>query len=213
MSYADIETAWRSPHNRPTPAELEEQKQNLRADLRRRRRGFVVFIAATLAALTLITGRIALHLLWPDPALDRINPAREWGFLLTLALPWAGAVTLLRHYLRHRAAHGDHARSIADSVRALLDENRLSRVRLKVAAILHGLFLLVLPVVVWQLRAAGKAGDEILLPAFVVWPCIALGIGCAMWFHDRRTLRPRQRALETLLADYAATPSEVSGAH
>jgi len=189
------------------PSELEAQKSKLLAELRARHRRFVVFISATFAALTLFTGRIALHLLWPDPALDRINLAREWAFLIALGLPWAGAVTLLCHYLRHRTAHGDHTRSISDSVRALLDENRLSRVRLKVAAILHGLFLLVLPVVVWQLRAAGKARDEILLPAFVVWPCLALGIGCAMWFHDHRTLRPRQRALETLLADYAATPS------
>lgn len=98
--------------------------------------------------------------------------------------------------------HGDPAPTLADSVRALLAENRIGRARLKIVAGLHGTILLVLPLVVYQLRVAGKAGDEILLPAFVGWPLIAAGILLGLWWHDRRKLQPRQHELDELLKSY-----------
>jgi hypothetical protein len=72
----------------------------------------------------------------------------------------------------------------------------------KIVLLLHGLVLLVLPVVVLQLRAAGKAGDEILVPALVLWPLLAAGIGGALLYYHRRRLLPRKRQLEALLAAY-----------
>ncbi len=202
MNFADIENVWRSPHNRPSAAELEQQKMNLTTDLRRRHRSFVIFIAVVTGALVLLTGRMLLFALWPDPASDRFDFAQEWSFLLLLALPWAAALLFIRQYRRHRARHADYERSIAESVRALLDENRLSSARLKVVAILHGALLIMLPLVVYQLRAVGKAGDEILVPAFVVWPAVALGIGGGLLYHYRRKLVPERRRLEGLLAAY-----------
>ena len=35
MNFADLETMWRSPHNRPSAAELEKQKMHFVAELRR----------------------------------------------------------------------------------------------------------------------------------------------------------------------------------
>jgi len=202
MNFADIENTWRSPPNRPSPAELEHQSMQLIAELRRRRRGFVLHLGLVLTFLTVVTFLILRHVIGTDPALNRIDVAREWGAFVLLALPWIAALVFARQSWRHFAGHADYDRSIRASVSALLDENRLSRTRVKVVALLHGLVLLVLPVVVIQLRAAGKAGDEILVPAFVLWPLLAAGIGGALLYYYRRKLLPRKRELEALLGAY-----------
>lgn len=201
MNFADIENAWRSPHNRPSPAELKHQHMKLITDLRRRRRGFVLHLSLVLTFLIVVTGLILRHLIVADPA-NQIDVAREWGAFLLLALPWIAAFAFVRQYWRHFAGHADYDRSIRAGVSALLDENRLSRTRVKVVALLHGLVLLILPVIVLQLRAAGKAGDEILVPAFVLWPLLAAGIGGALLYYYRRRLLPRKRELEVLLGAY-----------
>lgn len=201
MNFADIENMWRAPGNRPSPAELETQKMKLVADLKRRHRGFVFFIGTVTAVLTVITVSAIAFIVSEGPE-GKFELAREWGVLPVLALPWAAAILFIRNYRRHRAEHGHYDRSIADSVRALLDENRISAMRLKIAAGLHAAFLVVLPLMVHQLRAAGKAGDEILVPAYVLWPMIAGGIGAAMWIYYRKKLLPERARLEGLLASY-----------
>jgi len=202
MNFADIENAWHSPHNRPSPAEQEKHYMQLITDLRRRRRGFVLHLSLVLTFLTVVTVLILRHLISTDPALNRIDVTREWGAFVLLALPWIAALVFVRQYWRHFAGHADYNRSIRASVSALLDENRLSRARVKVVALLHGIVLLLLPVVVFQLRAAGKAGDEILVPAFVLWPLLAAGLGGALLYYYRRKLLPRKRELEALLGAY-----------
>lgn len=202
MNFADLENTWRSPRNRPTAAEMETHKMKLNDDLRRRHRGFVLFMTCVFGGLLYPTTRLISHLVAPSPALDPINFSREWGFLLLLALPWSAAIYLVWQYRRHRVAHQNYERSIVESVRARLDENRLSRNRLKIASALHGVVLIILPLVVYQLRATGKAGDEILIPAFVLWPLIVAGIGLALFYNYRRKLLPQKRELETLLRSY-----------
>lgn len=93
-------------------------------------------------------------------------------------------------------------RSVGEAVRTLLDENTAARAGLKVVAGLIGATLVLLPLVVWRLRATGKAGDEILGPAFIGWPLVAGAILAALWWHDRSQLRPRQRRLEALGHEY-----------
>jgi len=202
MNFADIENTWRSPHNRPSPAELEHQSMQLIAELRRRRRGFVFLVGPALAGLTVLTVLILHRMIAPDPALDRIDLAREWGAFVLLVLPWTAAVVFIRQYWRHFVGHAQADLSIRASVSALLDENRLARTRVKVVLLLHGLVLLILPIVGFQLRAAGKAGDEILVPAFVLWPILAAGIGGALLYYYQRKLLPRKRELEVLLGAY-----------
>lgn len=202
MNYVEIERVWRSPHNRPSTVERERDKQRFLADLRRRNRGFAIFITLVFTVLTVVTGRAVLAQLGTVPGPGHVDIFREWGAVLLLGLPWGAAIFFLREHLRHRRRHAAGVHSIGTSVRALLDENRLARLRLKWIAGLHGALLLLLPVVVFQLRAVGKAGDEILIPAFVIWPVIAVGILGGLRFHDRRTLRPRQQELEELLRSY-----------
>lgn len=202
MNFADIQKTWQSPHNRPDAAELDQMKQIFIAEHNRRRRGQKWLVYNAGAVLTLVTLRFAVFAIWPAADQDGFDPVREWGALLLLLLPWSGLILLARRLARHDREHGRSEQTIAASVRALLDENRLSRTRVKVVAVLHGVLLLLLPLVVYQLRAAGKAGDEIMVPAFVIWPLIATGIFLALWWHDRRKLRPRQHELEVLLQSY-----------
>ena len=55
----------------------------------------------------------------------------------------------------------------------------------------------------------GKAGDEILVPAFVLLPLLMLGVSGGMLWRDRQILGPRQRHLESLLASYDGTAPPV----
>jgi hypothetical protein len=193
---------WRSPHNRPAPGQIEKDKMHFATELRRRHRGFVIFLTWIFTVLTLLTGRLVYQVFENRATADRLDFSHEWGALLLLALPWAAALYFAWQYRRHRAEHVSGTRSISATLRALLNENRLTRSRLRIIAALHGGLLILLPIVVVQLRAVGKAGDEILLPAFVIWPVIALGIILALWLYDRRKLQPRARHLETLLTSY-----------
>lgn len=117
-------------------------------------------------------------------------------------LPLVALGIFWRNHLWHRSSHADPGRSISASLRALLDENRLARSRVKVVSSLYGLMLVLLPLIVFQLRAVGKAGDEILVPAFVLFPALVIGLFIGITRYDRRRLQPRQRELEALLRSY-----------
>ncbi len=202
MNFADIEKTWQSAGNRPSAAQLEKQKMDLINELHRRRRASRGLLWFTAIPLVLITGRLLLHILWPDPALDRLDLAREWVVVPFFLLPWAGWFLIWRQHRRHGAAHGDYARSIQASMAALLDDNRREGLRSLVAVAGLLLSLPLLGGVVWQLRAVGKMGDEVLIPAFVLYPAyVVLMVGWIGWQYVRKT-RPRQRELEALLADY-----------
>lgn len=202
MNFADIENTWRSPHNRPAAAEVEKQKMQFITDLRRRRRSAAGLLGITFIPLAFLTGKVVAHVFWPDPALDPVDLRQEWGIVPFFLLPWAGWLTMVLLYCRHRARHPNYERSINASVEALLDENRTERTRYKFIAGLLLASVAVLPLVVYQLRAVGKSGDEILIPAFVIYPAYVLAMVGWMTFHLRRKLQPRRRELESLLDSY-----------
>lgn len=202
MNFAEIENTWRSPLNRPDPATLDHMKNAFIAEHDRRRRGQKLFLFWLGTVLTFLTLGFAFRVIRPDPLKPGIDFAREWGAVLMLLLPWGALVVLARRFSRHDREHGHPASTLAGSLRALLDEVRASRTRLRIVAWLHGATLLVLPLVAYQLRAVGKAGDEVLVPVLVLWPLIAAGIGAGLWWRDRRKLRPRQHELEALLKSY-----------
>jgi hypothetical protein len=111
-------------------------------------------------------------------------------------------LVFFRKYRRYRSANVNAEGSISASIRALLDENRLERERQKWAGLLAGAALLLMPLIVYQLRAVGKAGDEILVPAFVMFPALMICIHGSLWWYRHRVLNPRRRELESLLAAY-----------
>lgn len=202
MNFAEIENAWRSPHNRPDAAEMEKQKMQFVAELRRRRRAALGLLGITFIPLAYLTAKVVLHMVRPDPSLDAVDLTREWGIVPFFLLPWIGWLALAWWQRRHWIRHRDYARSVSASVAALLDENRAQRRRAKLVGGLLAASVLVLPLVVHQLRAVGKAGDEILLPAFAIYPAYVLGMIGWLVYHDRRKLAPAQRELEALLSSY-----------
>jgi hypothetical protein len=198
MTYDDLQSAWNSPHNQPHPEEFERQKKRLIQRLRRQHRGFVAMIGLAtfwMLAFGTMFARRGLH----GMAFD---PVREWGAPLLFLLPLAALALLWSRFFVHRSRHVGHADSIRASVAALLDENRLARFRTKLIAVLNILVLVVVPVCIDQLRASGKAGDEILVPGFVVFPAIMLTVLAAMSLHYRRKLLPEKAELEALLRSY-----------
>ena len=202
MNFADIENTWRSAHNRPDAIQLEKQKMKFVADLNRRRRGNLFFLGLILSLLLVITGKVVLDVLWPDPTLDRVDLAREWGILPFFALPWIGWFCMARLHWRHYVRHPRIDTSISASVAALLDENRAERARTKLIAGLLVVSVVILPVIVYQLRVVGKAGDEILVPALVIYPAYVVGMLVWSWFRHQRKLLPRKHELEALLKSY-----------
>src|SRR5215213_1599779 len=113
MNFAEIENTWRSPQNRPTPAQLEEIKMKFVTDLNKRHRGTVAFMGLLGTALLFMTGRIILHLLWPNPGSSTVNFSEEWALIPFFALPWIGWIIMVRRYRRHRAEHPNYESSIS----------------------------------------------------------------------------------------------------
>jgi hypothetical protein len=202
MNFAEIETMWHSPHNRPNQARMEEIKMKFVTDLKKRHRGTVIFLWFIFLLLSFFTTKMVLQVIWPDPAWDKVDLLQEWGLIPFVALPWAGWAIMVALHRRHQSMHPNYAGSIHASVAALLDENQVERTRQKVIAGLLVLSALVLPIVVHQLQAVGKAGNEIVMPAFVIYPSyVALALVGSAWRY-RRKLLPRKRELEALLASY-----------
>jgi hypothetical protein len=202
MNFDEIESVWRSPHNQPSATELEQHKMKLVTELQRRHRTNRGLLWITALPLLFITFKIGKQALWPDPAHTPVNWEREWAVLPFLALPWLGWFMMLRLFLRHQRQHPDYDRSISASVAAALDENRTERTRYKLIAGLLAASIPMLVLIVHQLRAVGKAGDEILMPALVVWPAyVAAMVACFGWYYFRRLL-PRKRQLEALAQSY-----------
>lgn len=202
MNFADIENLWHSSQNRPDAAEMEKQKMKFVAILQKRRRAARVLLGLTAIPLVYLTWKVASHLIWPSPGLDPVDLRREWAIVPFFFLPWIGWLVMLGFYRRHHARHPAYDVSVQASVRALLDENRTEERRnYWVAAVLLA-SLVLLPVVIGQLRAVGKAGDEILLPAYVLYPTYVAGMVAGTLYHVRRKLLPRRRELEALARSY-----------
>lgn len=202
MNFAEIENVWRSPRNRPTPAETEKQKMEFITELRRRRRSTAGLLTITALPLAFITGKLLVHLISPRVGLDALDLSREWGVLPFFALPWAAWLMLLRQHLRDGRKHRDYSKSVSASVSALLTETRARRRLNVVVAALLVLSALTLPLIVHQLRAVGKAGDEILLPAYGIYPAYVIAMVTWLVWHDRRKLKPRHDELQALLMSY-----------
>jgi hypothetical protein len=205
MNFDDIQKTWQSPHNRPSAAQLEKDKMKFVTDLRRRRRGNLFFLGLVFALLVFITGKLGMHLLWPEPALDKVDISREWAVIPFFALPWAAWLFMVRLHWRQHVRHPRYDRSINASVSALLDENASERTRYKVIGALLIVSVLILPLIVFQLRSVGKAGGEILLPALVIYPAYVVLVLLWSAVYYRRKLLPRKRELENLLATYGET--------
>jgi len=201
MNFDEIQSLWHAPINQPTAAQIEADRLKVIKKLKSRYLGFVLFSTYGCSVLALITGRLVYHLLWPRPGMDSVDFSREWAIIPLFLLPWLGWLLMVREYRRHRAGNQDYEESIQASLRALLDENRLMRSRKKIVVALLAGTMLILPLIIGQLKAVGKAGHEI--DAGLVLALVILGgslIGLV--YHYRCNLLPRKRQIEMLLKSY-----------
>ena len=206
MNFDDIQQTWQSPHNRPSGLELNQMKTNLVNELRRQRRQSLGLLVLTLCPLLFFTVKVVLHLQEPQPHTTPVNLSREWGILPFFILPWVGWGLLAWRQRRHAARHPSYENSVVSSVTALLDQHRANRFRHRVVTVLLAVSVPILFLIVYQLRNVGKAGDEILIPALVLYPLYALGMICWLRWEDARKGRPRQHQLESLLREYQQPP-------
>lgn len=199
MSINDIEDAWRSPKNQPSAEEMERDKARCLATLRKRERGFYVAMALIFAGLTAFTVALVRHWLWPDSPENAIRLGREWALLPLLALPWIGAVTFVRQY--RRRGHTRPERSIAESVRALAEQARLSASRKQTMLWMHAISTPLLAVAVWQIYQAGKARpNELASMVLVFVVLVGTSVGCLA--YDLVASRREVQRLQALVAQY-----------
>jgi hypothetical protein len=153
MSYDEIENLWRSPQNQPSELQIERERKQFAARIRRRHFGFVFYFTFVLTALTAMTAWLGVR--WLEKGI--FGPAMNGPALLLLALPWTAAIVFVHGYLQHRRRHPDYALSIATALKAALDENRTSLTRATGILRLHAMSVPLLALCMWQLYAAGLA--------------------------------------------------------
>jgi hypothetical protein len=153
---------------------------------------------------TWVTGRLVAFLIWPDPVQDRIDWSREWAVVPFLLLPWFGAVGMAVRYWRRRREHPDYDRSLAGSLRALLEQSRDSARRLRLMLGIHLVGVPLLALCLVQLQDVGKTTGNQLTSMIVFMAAVVIfsvgGISLS-WRSQRREIR----RLEGLLRDYEET--------
>ena len=199
MSMNDVENAWRSPRNQPTPEEIEREQGRCLAKLRNRQRGFYLGMTLIFIWLTIITGTLIRHWLWPAAARNAIWLHREWAIVPLLALPWMAAIGFVIQY--RRRSQPPSSSSIGDSLRALAAQARLSAGRKRTILWMHLISTPLLALSVMQIYAAGKARPNEVASMVLVFVVLA-GVSVAALAYDLRRDRRELNRLESLVQEY-----------
>ncbi len=196
MSYDDIQNVWKSPGNRPSAAELEQERLKLVHALQRERRrfwtGLIIALLLSIAPVIVAVVRI----LSGRP----FDLSREWGVILAATLPWIVASLFIRRQLQHRRAHSGFEQSVSRSLRAMLDANLAAQHR---ARIVLGSLALDIPVMgwcLWQLQAVGKARPHEAASLGAVM-AVAIGAAAIGTYRHYRRLLPKEQHLAALVAE------------
>jgi hypothetical protein len=200
MTLDDLLPAWRSSRNVPNPAQMEEYKAYVVARLAKEYRDFLWHVGMA-AGLTIFLAGGFLQYLRSGGAFDL---QREWASLVFLLLPIGVAALFVRGFVAHRRRHPRYELSIAATLRTAIDQNRLSRLRLRVIMAVTTFAMLLLPVVTHQLQVVGKQRPHEAASMLVVFGVgYAIAMGWQVWLY-RRKLLPEQARLRRLLEGYEA---------
>jgi len=197
MTFEDLVPAWHSARNAPDPAQLARYKANIARHLSKEYRDFVWHVGAA-AALTIFLAGGFVQYVRSGGAFDLQH---EWASIVFLLLPAGVALAFVRGFVRHRQQHPRYDGSIVEGLRALLDENRLARTRLRVSmAVLTGAMALV-PLVTYQLQLAGKQRPHEAASMLAVFG-VAYGVAMVWQIWKYRRLAPERARLQDLLESY-----------
>ena len=197
MDFDRLEQAWRSDVNTPDQQAQAYLMEQLMHTLKTRRRAEILLAMIPVAAMTFFTAIAARSIL-----AGRLDLAREWGALAMLGVCWAVLAAVLIAAIR-AAGPSDSGSPVRQSLEILLAANRRARVNYRIFWISLPVFIIPTLVGVFQLGEAGKATDRNMtqmLLVFGVALAASLGWNTLRFF---KVLKPEQRRLEGLLAEYA----------
>ena len=198
MTFDDLVPVWRSPQNVPDPAQMERHKASIVSHLGKEHRQFLWHIGVT-SALTLFLAGGFWQYVRGGGAFDL---QREWASFVFLLIPIGMAAAFLRGFIKHRQRHPRYDLSIADALRALLDENRLSRARLRLSMIVVTVAMALVPVVTYQLQLVGKQRPHEAASMLVVFAGGYVAAMALQVWNYRRKLLPESVRLQELLRGY-----------
>lgn len=202
MSFDDLSDLWKSTGNQPARAEIENQRENFVASLRRDRR--MLYARLGLAVVLLMVPLVVFAARLAGDAPFPFAPAREWGVWVLLALPAIGAVLFFRSQRRHDRMHADYGRSADHTLRAMVDANQAAQQRARVMMVLLGLSAPALALSVWQLQEVGKARPHE-AASLVTLMAVVLAASWGRIFWKRRQLSSQRLRLESLLTELRQT--------
>lgn len=200
MDFERLERAWRSPANTPADAAAAYLVEETMQTLKQRRRSFHTLTAIAGTALLVWTGKIAFT--WftnPFP----FDLSREWAMVALLVLPWIALLVVRGRYARHLAAYPDPEASMPQALRALIDENRMARGRVKFMAVMMGLGVAALAVALGQLVDVGKMTPENLRDGAILFGVVFAAVWGSIGVNYFTRLKPEGERLQRLLAEYA----------
>jgi len=198
MTFDDLDPVWSSSRNQPDPEQLERHKASIVSRLGKEYREFLWHVGAV-AALTLFFAGGFVQYVRSGGAFDL---QREWGAIVFLLLPIGVAALFVRGFIRHRKEHPRYDLSILDGLRALMDENRLARARLRVSMSVLTLAMALLPVITYQLQLVGKQRPHEAASMLVVFgAAYVVSMAWQLWKYRRRLL-PDNARLQDLLKSY-----------
>lgn len=198
MNEHDIASAWNSGANRPDPAATLQLKEELVRRLRRQHWRELAWLAWTCLLLTALSVHLVPWLVFHG----RFDARTDWVLVPLLALPWGFTLYFVREFRARRAGSAAAADSIQAALRTAARENVAAATTLKLVATLQGLFVLLLPVVIQQLHAAGKVqGRELIQMVFLFGGCLLGGFAFVLLKYFRE-VRPEGARIARLLEAY-----------
>ena len=198
MTFDDLVPAWNSSRNAPDPAQLERYKAGIAAHLGKEYRGFMVHIGMVTALTVFLAGGFVQYV----RSGGAFDFAKEWASLVFLLLPVGVAAWFVRGFVRHRQRHPRYDLSIKEGLRALVDENRLSRARLRLSMAVLTVAMALVPVVTYQLQLVGKQRPHEAASMLIVFGAAYVASMAGQLWKYRRRLLPENSRLQGLLASY-----------
>jgi hypothetical protein len=196
MEFEHLEQVWRSQANTPDQQAQAYLMEQLMHALKARRRGEILLFAIPVAAMTFFTAIAGRSIL-----AGRVDLEREWGALAMLGVCWAVLALVFAAALLAKRPSRDGS-PVRQTLEAMLAANRRARVNYKIFWMSLPVFILPTLIGVFQLGEVGKATDRNIWQMLLMFGvALAASVGWnALRFY--RVLKPEQRRLEGLLAEY-----------
>jgi len=196
MEFDRLEQAWRSAANTPDERARTYLMEQLMHMLKARRRGETLLFAIPVAAMTFFTGMAGSSIMS-----GRLDIDREWGAVAMLGVCWISLVAVLIAGLLAKRPRREGS-PVRQTLEAMLAANRRERANYRIFWMSLPVFIVPMLVAVFQLHDIGKTTDRDMgqmLLMFGVALAASVGWNALRFF---RVLKPEQRRLEDLLAEY-----------